>query len=76
MNGATEVLTPSVDFAVGLPYEMVGELQGLVGDFRTIADALCALAGGLKALLEDLNRGLETVGILERGLFQKGWCSW
>ena len=72
LNDATEVLTPGVDFAVGLPYKMVGKLQELVGDFRTIADALCVLAGGLKVLLEDLNRGLETVGILERGLLQEG----
>ena len=72
LNGAAEVLAPGVDFAVGLPYEVVGKLQGLVGDFGAVADTLCVLASGLKTLLEDLNRSLETVGILERSLLQEG----
>ena len=50
---------------------MVGELQGLVGDFGTIADALRVLAGGLKTLLEDFNRGLKTIGIFKRSLPQE-----
>ena len=44
LNRATEVLAPGVNFAVGLPYEVVGELQGFAGDFGTVADALRALA--------------------------------
>jgi len=72
LNGAAEVLASGVDFAVGLPHEVVGELQGLLGDFGAVADTLRVLAGGLKALLEDLNRGFETVGILERSLPQEG----
>ena len=73
LNRATEILTSGVDFAVGLPYEVVGELQGFVRDFRTISDALRILAGGLETLLKDFNRGLETVGILERSLLQEGY---
>jgi len=72
LNGAAEVLASGVDFTVSLPYEVVGELQGLLGDFGAVANTLRVLAGGLKTLLEDLNRGLETVGILERSLLQEG----
>jgi len=73
LNRATEVLASGVDFAVGLPYKVVGELQGLVGDFWTIADALGVLADGLKTLFEDFDCGLETVGIFKRSLFQEGY---
>ena len=74
LNGATEVRTPGGDFVVGLPYEMVGELQRLIGDFGTIANALRVLACGLKALLKDFNRGLETIGISERSFPQEGYA--
>ena len=72
MNGAAEVLASSVDLTVGLPYEVVGELQVLVGDFGTVADTLCVLASTLKTLLEDFDRGFETVRILERSLLKEG----
>ena len=72
MNGAAEVLASSVDLTIGLPYEVVGELQGLVGDFGTVADTLCVLASNLKTLLEDFDRGFETVRILERSLLKEG----
>ena len=71
LNGTAEVLASGVDFAVGLPHEVVGEFQGLLGDFGAVADTLCVLTSGLKALLEDLNRGFEAAGILERSLPQE-----
>jgi len=74
LNRAAEVLASGVDFAVGLPYEVVGELQGLVGDFWTITDALRVLAGGLKTLLEDFDCGLKAIGIFERSPFQEGYA--
>ena len=72
LNRAAEVLAPGIDFAVGVPCKMVSKLHGVVGNLGTIADALRVLAGGLKALLEDFNCCLETVGIIERSLPQEG----
>ena len=64
LNCATEVLASGVDFAIGLPNEVVGELLGLVGDFRAIPDTIGVPACGQQALFEDFNRCLETVGVL------------
>ena len=70
LNRATEVPAPGVDFAIRFPHEVVGKL--LIRNFGTVTDTLRVFAGGLEALFEDFDGGLETVGILDRSLFQEG----